>query len=356
MKNTYQNFRQGVEHSKMLRERSMLQSLITLGLFFLRTVKAECPVPRVLEYSVILSSEAVLRNEFPEGSLITLECDNGYVAQEGSHTITCLSGNWTEVKLRCTRKDCGPPKVIPHLTFLYQNGKNATYFTDRITAVCEQGFQLVGSSFWQCLNHGWKGRSICEGQRFQHPSKTPMKEQNESSVSESTGTIIAVFGAVFGIGLCVILCLCYKDKNKGLTSPHNEAVTSYLLGAMSASHDAIAYLLRDSRLCRSFRYKQPCIASGSCEEFSLESIEKKKGRFVHGDYFSCIRCVVFIAYTVHRAVLIVFIDCSSAAGSETDSEQGNAPQTSSKRTEFRQNAASYDTYCSEATNSHFTVL
>ncbi|XP_048086974.1 beta-2-glycoprotein 1-like isoform X5 [Alosa alosa] len=351
MKNTYQNFRQGVEHSKMLRERSMLQSLITLGLFFLRTVKAECPVPRVLEYSVILSSEAVLRNEFPEGSLITLECDNGYVAQEGSHTITCLSGNWTEVKLRCTRKDCGPPKVIPHLTFLYQNGKNATYFTDRITAVCEQGFQLVGSSFWQCLNHGWKGRSICEEivcgeaqndtlpvlengrivkaplhkehitfgdsiqyscnddyhltgndtikctengytnlpkcerQRFQHPSKTPMKEQNESSVSESTGTIIAVFGAVFGIGLCVILCLCYKDKNKGLTSPHNEAVTSYLLGAMSASHDAIA-----------------------------------------------------------------------SAGSETDSEQGNAPQTSSKRTEFRQNAASYDTYCSEATNSHFTVL
>ncbi|XP_062380722.1 sushi, von Willebrand factor type A, EGF and pentraxin domain-containing protein 1-like isoform X2 [Sardina pilchardus] len=276
MKNMNQNFRQGVEQ---LGERSMLQSLITLGLFFLRIVKAECPIPLDLGQSVILSSEAVLRNEFSEGSQITLECDNGYVRREGSQTITCMSGNWTEVKLICKRKDCGPPKVIPHLTFIYKNGENATYFRDRITAVCEQGFQLVGSSHWQCLNHGWKGKSTCleivcgeaqldtlpvlengrivnaplheehikmgdsiqyscnddyhltgndtitctengyselpkcERQRFQHPSKTPMKEQIESSVSVSTGAII---GALAVSVLVIVFGLIWHyAKNKG---------------------------------------------------------------------------------------------------------------------------------------------
>lgn len=146
----------------MVKARSMLPSLTTLALFFLRTVKAECiTVPKELGHSVILSSEAVLQNEFPEASTLTLECDNGYVPQEGSHTITCVNGSWTEVELRCTRKNCGHPRVIPHITFIYLNGENATYFRDRITAVCEPGFQLVGSSHWQCLNHGWKGKSSC---------------------------------------------------------------------------------------------------------------------------------------------------------------------------------------------------
>ncbi|XP_031442839.1 complement factor H-like isoform X2 [Clupea harengus] len=144
-------------------KRSMLQSLMTLAPFFLCTVKAECPTaPTELDNNVILSDEAVVQNEFPDGSVVKLECDNGYVPEEGNNTITCDSGSWTKVELRCTRKNCGPPKVIPHLTFEYQNGENGTYFRDRIRAICEPGFQLVGSGHWQCLNHGWKGKSACK--------------------------------------------------------------------------------------------------------------------------------------------------------------------------------------------------
>ncbi|XP_077103086.1 uncharacterized protein C14orf93 homolog [Siphateles boraxobius] len=64
-------------------------------------------------------------------------------------------------------------------------------------------------------------------------------------------------------------CRRYEPE-QGLTSPHNEAVTSYLLGAMSASpdlHDAdnddivSACKTYYETVCRSFRYKQPDLAS-----------------------------------------------------------------------------------------------
>ncbi|XP_052005340.1 uncharacterized protein C14orf93-like [Xyrauchen texanus] len=60
------------------------------------------------------------------------------------------------------------------------------------------------------------------------------------------------------------------EPEQGLTSPHNEAVTSYLLGAMSASpdlHDAdnddilSACKTYYETVRRSFRYKQPDLAS-----------------------------------------------------------------------------------------------
>ncbi|XP_077088688.1 uncharacterized protein LOC143740605 [Siphateles boraxobius] len=64
-------------------------------------------------------------------------------------------------------------------------------------------------------------------------------------------------------------CRRYEPE-QGLTSPHNEAVTSYLLGAMSASpdlHDAdnddivSACKTYYETVRRSFRYKQPDLAS-----------------------------------------------------------------------------------------------
>ena len=59
-----------------------------------------------------------------------------------------------------------------------------------------------------------------------------------------------------------------------------------------------------------------CIIGRSFEEFNLESIENKEGktyktRSVFGkcDYYSCALIDVLCPYTVHRTVLIVFIDC-----------------------------------------------
>ncbi|XP_052007426.1 uncharacterized protein C14orf93-like [Xyrauchen texanus] len=56
-------------------------------------------------------------------------------------------------------------------------------------------------------------------------------------------------------------CRRYEPE-QGLTSPHNEAVTSYLLGAMSASPDIVsACKTYYETVRRSFRYKQPDLAS-----------------------------------------------------------------------------------------------
>ncbi|XP_063046640.1 CUB and sushi domain-containing protein 3-like isoform X4 [Engraulis encrasicolus] len=139
----------------------ILQLLVTIASFFIRSEAAECIAPKELGNSVILSNEHVLQNDFPDGSEAKLDCDNGFRPLNGSDTITCQNGIWSTVELTCTRKDCGPPKASPHVRFLYPKGENATLFTDRITAVCETGFRLVGSSTWQCLNYGWKGRSSC---------------------------------------------------------------------------------------------------------------------------------------------------------------------------------------------------
>lgn len=60
---------------------------------------------------LILTNEALLMNEFPEGSAITLECINGYEEESGSGNINCIDQKWTEPDLRCKSESC----VIPHV-------------------------------------------------------------------------------------------------------------------------------------------------------------------------------------------------------------------------------------------------
>ncbi|KAM4532162.1 uncharacterized protein V3H82_026023 [Fundulus diaphanus] len=84
-------------------------------------------------------------------------------------------------------------------------------------------------------------------------------------------------------------CRCYEPE-QGLSTPHNEAVTSYLLGAISASPDlhdvdkddiVSACKTYYEMVCRSFRYTQP--ENSSCQEFSSESSEKKEAAGIEAE-------------------------------------------------------------------------
>ncbi|KAL7395340.1 hypothetical protein ABVT39_014755 [Epinephelus coioides] len=76
------------------------------------------------------------------------------------------------------------------------------------------------------------------------------------------------------------------EPEQGLTSPHNEAVTSYLLGAMSASpdlHDADSDAIVSAcktyyeTVRRSFRYRQPDLASqAEAVKSSAQSRSRRK--------------------------------------------------------------------------------
>ncbi|XP_029630928.1 P-selectin isoform X6 [Salmo trutta] len=130
-------------------------------LIFITSGNSECPIPQVEgNQNVVLTNDALLKNDFPEGSEGTFQCANGYMKEQGSERITCTSGEWSTLELICKKKDCGAPKEMPHLT--YEFNKEGTLFGATARAICDKGYQVQGSSYRQCYATGWSGRSRCE--------------------------------------------------------------------------------------------------------------------------------------------------------------------------------------------------
>uniref|UniRef100_A0A3Q2DEX0 Complement factor H-like n=1 Tax=Cyprinodon variegatus TaxID=28743 RepID=A0A3Q2DEX0_CYPVA len=173
------------------RETCRLALLLHLFVF---SAAAQCLRPEVGE-NWILTEETLLKNDFPEGSEATLECDNGYEKKNGSVTINCINGKWSESDIVCkseflltsilkppkmlyviiliysifcidiyfsflqiTEKDCGPPPPEPHMTF---DDSEGTLFGSKVRTLCEEGYRISGSSFRHCYASGWFGRGSC---------------------------------------------------------------------------------------------------------------------------------------------------------------------------------------------------
>ncbi|RXN09170.1 complement decay-accelerating factor-like isoform X2 [Labeo rohita] len=117
----------------------------------------DCSLP-VLNGTVVLSSESILKNSFPDNSKAFLECPKGQERKYGPPFITCLNGDWSDVKLNCTKIDCGEPKSSPHMTYIKRDG---TLFGAYIQPVCERGYDLEGTAHRQCLVSGWSGNVEC---------------------------------------------------------------------------------------------------------------------------------------------------------------------------------------------------
>lgn len=122
------------------------------------TGKADECVKPVLSNNLMLTDEAILKNDYPDGSEVTLECALGYTVDHGSDTITCIGGSWSDPELICKKKDCGPPKSSPNLTYEIKNG---TLFRALVKPVCDTGYYFQGSSYRQCLAFGWSGKAEC---------------------------------------------------------------------------------------------------------------------------------------------------------------------------------------------------
>ncbi|XP_073726523.1 complement decay-accelerating factor isoform X2 [Misgurnus anguillicaudatus] len=120
-------------------------------------VKADCPSP-VLNTTYLLSDKSLLQNSFPDNSKAFLQCANGYIFESGSTSILCTDGNWSEVELKCKKKDCGVPNASANMTYIISKG---TLFGEYAQPKCDKGYRLQGSSYRQCLVHGWTGRAKC---------------------------------------------------------------------------------------------------------------------------------------------------------------------------------------------------
>ncbi|KAF4096316.1 hypothetical protein G5714_022285 [Onychostoma macrolepis] len=97
--------------------------------------------------------------EYPSGARILYKCSIGYRRVRGITSIRCQNGQWTNLQLRCERKKCGSAGEISYGQFEY----TGVSFGDSATAVCEEGYELIGPKVRICRDGGWDGRSpVCE--------------------------------------------------------------------------------------------------------------------------------------------------------------------------------------------------
>ncbi|XP_040888769.1 membrane cofactor protein-like isoform X16 [Toxotes jaculatrix] len=106
-----------------------------------------------------LKGNDILLETFPNGTSVSFVCGVGYITAGGSPVITCTSGNWSPVRLKCKRRNCGSFGDILNGNIEYEG----TDFGDKLTIQCNTGYRLVGSNQIFCGDSGWMGRMpTCE--------------------------------------------------------------------------------------------------------------------------------------------------------------------------------------------------
>ncbi|KAG7221599.1 hypothetical protein INR49_017130 [Caranx melampygus] len=109
-----------------------------------------------------LTDQYIMKTSFASGDVVKYECQVGYVGIGGNRYRSCKNGQWTEQYLKCKRE-------IQHGYFTY----TGSVFGDTATAVCDDGYRLVGHATRNCLNGGWDGRiPTCEAVECNDPPAT----------------------------------------------------------------------------------------------------------------------------------------------------------------------------------------
>ncbi|XP_043978115.1 complement decay-accelerating factor-like isoform X2 [Gambusia affinis] len=154
------------------RQRKLLILYLLIG-----NVAAQCSKPEAGD-NMVLTEESLLKNDFPDGSEVTLECSNGYEKESGSGIMNCIDNKWTEPDLNCKKKDCGLPKAEPHMEFDISQG---TLFGSVAKVTCKEGYQISGSSYKRCLPKGWYGKASCNIVTCSKPNEVENGEHSWSS-------------------------------------------------------------------------------------------------------------------------------------------------------------------------------
>uniref|UniRef100_A0A3B5MNW4 Sushi domain-containing protein n=1 Tax=Xiphophorus couchianus TaxID=32473 RepID=A0A3B5MNW4_9TELE len=146
------------------------RKLLILYLFI-----AQCSKPDAGE-NMVLTEESLLKNDFPEGSEVTLECSNGYEKESGSGIMNCIDNKWTEPDLNCKSESWLTSE--PHMEF---NTSQGTLFGSVVKVTCEEGYRISGSSYKHCLPKGWFGRASCNIVTCSKPTEVENGEHSWSS-------------------------------------------------------------------------------------------------------------------------------------------------------------------------------
>ncbi|XP_072223736.1 complement receptor type 2 isoform X2 [Leuresthes tenuis] len=132
--------------------------------------KAGCGAPPAVSSShANLADKYITKTSFSSGEKVYYMCDVGYFPTAGSKGRMCLNGKWTQLTLKCELKFCGHAGVIKNGHFVY----TGVQFGDTATAICDEGYVLVGKATRNCMSHDWDGRiPICEAVNCPEPKIT----------------------------------------------------------------------------------------------------------------------------------------------------------------------------------------
>ncbi|KAM3616945.1 uncharacterized protein V6R79_000095 [Siganus canaliculatus] len=126
-----------------------------------------CSVPLVTRNShTILPDKYATKSSFASGEKVYYLCEIGYVPAGGSRYRRCVEGKWTTLRLRCELKSCGSAGELLNGQLSY----TGVEFGDTVTAVCDEGYHLVGQATRNCMVDGWDGRvPVCEVAQCEEP-------------------------------------------------------------------------------------------------------------------------------------------------------------------------------------------
>lgn len=155
-----------------------------------------CSAPGNTEIpNVMLLSKYDGPKSFSAGSKIYYKCHVGYVPAKGYKYRTCKQGRWSPLKLRCKRKLCGTAGELYNGHYVY----NGTEFGDTATAVCDEGFQLVGHARRNCLSNGWNEHPpSCEAVSCDDPPDVLNAERVDSSEAPFEYRTVVTYRCLMG--------------------------------------------------------------------------------------------------------------------------------------------------------------
>ncbi|XP_061114466.1 complement receptor type 1-like [Conger conger] len=133
-----------------------------------------CRAPRTFP-NMVLTDHYLLQKDFPPNSEVRYTCTLGYRRSGGLRAISrCVNKRWTPPNLKCERKSCGSAGEILNGHYEYAGA----LYGDTVSAVCSEGYTLIGRDYRQCQDQGWDGKApLCEAVKCAVPPEVVNAER-----------------------------------------------------------------------------------------------------------------------------------------------------------------------------------